>query len=233
MWGIPSDRTNQWAPGIFQPRKDAGFLWKEGTSLSSILIWMVAPVQVSWNKQKKIDQLVYMEFLLLPPDTRNTAFLCVRHLNKTLVWGSFLHLCPVIMCKSTKNASMCIKIRPESYAWCLPEPQGTLWRISSRIFNKKRERRCIPGCGSILFKTTTSQKGLFTGFAFTVRSLSGLLRLWENEGAKQKPQNWNLENSQTPSQHIIQKYFRFDEIWKALFSWKQFAVLDILLCVMW
>lgn len=53
-----------------------------------------------------------------------------------------------------------------------------------------------------------------------------------------KEQNQNLKTEtqripEPPSQHIIQKYFCFDEIWKALFSWKQFAVLDIVLCVMW
>lgn len=74
MWGIPFDRNNQW--GIFQPRKDAGFFWKEETSLSLILNWMVAPVQGSWNQKKY--QRVYMEYLPLPPDTRNTGFLCVR-----------------------------------------------------------------------------------------------------------------------------------------------------------
>lgn len=34
MLEILFDRNNQWAPGIFQPRKDAAFFWKEETSLS-------------------------------------------------------------------------------------------------------------------------------------------------------------------------------------------------------
>lgn len=130
-----------------------------------------------------------MEYLLLPPDTRNTGFLCVRYLNKPLVWGSVLHLCPVIMCKSIKNTSMCIKIRPESYTWCLPEPRGMLWRISGRIFNKERARRCISDCGSILFKTTTSQSGLFTG---SLPPLSALCPGCSVYG-KMKEQNKNLK----------------------------------------
>lgn len=225
MLEIPFDKNNQWAPGIFQPRKDAAFFWEEETSMSSILIWMVAPVQVSWNRGGKRD------FLPFPPHTWNTGLLCVSQLNKTLCLGLVSSSLSSNIVQNIKNTSMCIKIRPDSYTWCLPEPKGMLWRISSRILNKKRERQCV----SVFFSKPQHLRRAFLLEVYLYCQFSALVALvyGKMEEENKKPQNWNLLNSWDPSQRIILKSFCFDEIWKALFSWKQFAALDIVLCVMW
>lgn len=80
--------------------------------MSSILIWVVAPEQVGWNKEKKrFWSTLHPEY---STTYRRTGLLCVRSLSKTLVWGSFLHISPVITSKSFRNTSVCVKIRPES-----------------------------------------------------------------------------------------------------------------------